>query len=229
MGSHKRGVLQEGRFGFAGRTGQSLADGYFWTQRAGGYAFYLGVDSPAEVDFSHPAAVCGPAVDELQLPVFFQGDGDYHLVCKTVSRFGIESDASASLRIRTDQQNNGFAVPGSPHDLTAAALSGSRVMLRWRYEGSSGSAAVSYFKLFSDGGLGQVDYGVPLAQVDARPGERCYRWISWPLRQGQPYKFAVRAYSADDMSDDNARYVQVTLPTTGTAAAPQIQLSMQDS
>ena len=227
MLEYLRGPLQEGRYKFPGHAGMSLTDGYFWAQRGGGYGFYLGRNSASNIDFEHPIALCGP-VNQLLLPAVFGASGQYYLACKTVSRFGLQSDDYALLNIYVDGQLDGYAAPGSPFDFYARALSGSRVLLAWRYEPAAGSAQLLQFKIFTDNGSGTIDYQTPIGQVLFRPAGKCYRWISDQLDDNKFYRFVVQAYSAEGICDGNGDYLTIKPFSTISASVQAVTLQQQD-
>lgn len=208
MLTHRRGMLQEGWFGWCGRNGMALTEGLFWARRSGGYNFYYSGEGLGQIDFSHPVAACRPGVYETQISGIFEANKDYWLAVKTISGFGLESEEYEWLRIRTDSNNDGKEVPQQVNNLRSGVVfETGRVKLEWDYQPGAGRVRPAVFKIYILSGDGP-DYEYWLeGQVEYREGQLRYVWESNNLSSYYPYRMVVRAETADGVDDGNGRYV----------------------
>jgi len=203
-------MLQEGRFGWCGRSGLALTDGVFWPRRAGGYNFYLSTQGRAGLNFNNPIAACGPSQVPISLIGLFAPSHDVWLAARTVSRFGLESDDYAWIRIRTDETGNGAAVPDPVTNLRAARTDWGTLKLLWEYQPRMGGVRPAEFRAYMGFTDDSIDYEFPLAQVRYREGLRSYAWNSDDFCCDYPIRIVVRAVTADGV-DDGSKLTITTL------------------
>jgi hypothetical protein len=235
MLNFRRGMLTDGDFGWSGRSGMMLADGYFWARRSGGYNFYLGVTGERGIDFEHPMAACGPDRDDLTFSGPFPADSDYWLAVKAVSGFGLESEGYAWIRVRTDDDGNGDARPAPVQNLRAGIGWNGRIILEWEYPLRPGWPVPSTFKIYGGVGSIGVDFSTPLqglggdVQVSCRPGRWQYVWdnLDDPIGTG-PWKLAVRAETADGVDDGSQRYVVAMGDLVGPGSLEEFNVEQID-
>ncbi len=208
MLGHKRGILQEGRFGWAGMNGMSLTEGIFWVRRLGGYNFYYSDVSVSEIDFSHPIAACGIDVHRVNVSGIFEANKDYWIAVKTISGFGWESEEYKYIRIRTDNNIDGKEVPQQIANLKADLVNGNgNVQLEWDYQPSVGRVRPVAFKIYTLlGNAPNYEYWL-IDSVEYREGQLHYVWKSTSLSSSNAHRLAVRAETAEGIDDGNGRYV----------------------
>ena len=210
MIAHRRNVLQEGRFGWCGRSGMALTQGAFWPRRSGGYNFYLGASGLVGVDFNHPIAACGPAATTVRLDDRFESSRDAWLAVRTISRFGLESEGFAWIRVRADEMGDGSVVPDPVINLRAGRTAWGTLKLQWEYQPRMGIVRPAAFEIYIGPGDGPIDYDHPLARAVYREGLRSYAWDSPDFLAAYPVRAVVRALTADG-ADDGSKLAVVTL------------------
>jgi hypothetical protein len=186
-----------------------LSDGYFWVRRNGGYNFYLGDHGVSSIDFSRPVAACGSVADELTLAGLFEAGEDCWIAITAVGKFGLESDAYAWQRIRTDEALNGHAVPAPVENLRGGLGDFGCLKITWDYRLRPGGPAPSKFLLYAGYVANPVDYLNPVDEVPFRPTRWRYEWSDVSYVDGGPYRAAVRAVTAEGVHDGSYRSVVV--------------------
>jgi len=207
MTTYRRGVLQEGRFGWAGRNGLALTEGWFWARRNGGYNLYLGRGSRGAVDFAHPVAASAADAREARLTGLFAADEDYWLAIKTVSRFGLESPDCAWLHLRTDSALAGRPVPDPVRNLRTRRTAAGGVQVMWEYEPRPDAVRPAAFTIYLAANDAPIDYARPAGQVAYRQSGRTYVWTLDVPAPSDPVRISVRARTADGTDDGSRRFV----------------------
>lgn len=200
-------MLQEGRFGWCGRSGMALSDGYYWTRRNGGYNFYLGRQALSEIDFDHPMAVCEATVKELEIGGVFAAGQDYWVAVRAVSQFGLESAGYSWVRVRTDGLLAGKMAPDQVRNVRTCLTYNGMVRLEWDYEPRAGIVRPGTFNIYVTLAGVPFNYLSPVATVAYREGRRTYLWNSSDLGSPYPMKFVIRAVTADGIDDGSQRYI----------------------
>jgi hypothetical protein len=190
-------ALLNGATGQAFKLGTALTRGWFWVRQEGCSAIYRGPGADA-VDFGnildvverHPGAVTVPTC------LFHGPDSTY---CYVVRRFNscgrLELTTSAAVVIRIDSEGKlADSVPNEVFGLEAQPTDGSRIRLRWFYCPLDQEAAPEVFKVYGDGGTGQIDLETVLATIPYE-GRKFYSYQSGVLENGE-YAFVVRAERA---------------------------------
>jgi hypothetical protein len=202
---YRRNLLQEGRFGWGGRNGMSISEGYFWARRNGGYNAYFGRFGLAAVDGRHPVGVADAATNELVIKDVCTGWNDYWIIVKRVSGFGVESRGAVWRRIRTDGNGNGEEVPDEVIHLCAAFSGNGGVRLEWDYEPRLAAERPASFKIYL------VDEnkegGSFIGSVVWREGQKHYRWDGSELGEEKIYRLIVRAESKAGIADQSERWI----------------------
>ena len=206
MIGYRRGMLTDGWFGWAGRSGMMLSDGYFWARRDGGYNFYLGRFGPSDIDLAHPAAACGSRRSEFQVPVALAA-GDHFLAVTAISRFGRESAEHRWLRVRIDAEGGGVAVPAAVENLSWELSDGGRVMLRWEYPMRPGWPAPAEFRIYYAQADQPMAFDQPYACVPYRRSAWRYVWDGMGVAGHFAQRFAVRAATAAGVDDGSTRTI----------------------
>ena len=103
------------------------------------------------------------------------------------------------------------ARPNRPVGVAAAAAEGGKVEVTFSYDATGEVAACTHFHVCYDAGSGEIDYASPLGAIDKDDAPLThYAFLSDALDDGQAYRFAVRAATADDVEDDSIEFVEVT-------------------
>jgi len=208
---------------FAGQTaagyklGTVLFQGWFWARPSGCCLLYRGAGIDC-VDFGDVLAVVDADAGEITAPDYVLHDSGetYFYVLRRANCFGrIERTLSAAAKVAIgaagtlagDRPNSGFEV-----GVERTGAGGIRLM--WWYSPIDQAARPVCFKVFGDGGTGQVDYDNALAVVEYE-GRRFYSFESDAFGAGR-YLFAVRAEGAGGVGGGSA--VQVDVELAGKAA-----------
>jgi hypothetical protein len=178
------------------------------------YNVYRGQDG--RINYTEPVGVM--ALNDTQVTIAAQDlppGTTWHYVRRLVSAdCGRESPDSpvCIVRIGADGSVQGDK-PNPPDDLTAAAILGGRVLLRWRYSTAGQQAAPAGFVIFKD------TLEVAYAAVPAGGGLKGdYGWTSGVLTHGAICHFCVRAYTAGGELSDNTAFVTVQADSHGPPA-----------
>ena len=95
-------------------------------------------------------------------------------------------------------------------------MDGNKVELVWFYCPLEQQSPVVYFKVYYDGGTGQVDYENMLAEI-CYVGIRFYSYQSSSLNSGR-YLFCIRAEDADGTDCGSSAQVSIQLGTANPDA-----------
>ena len=191
-------ALLNGMTAQALKLGTALTRGWFWVRREGCSAIYRGPGIGA-VDFGTILTVVEPHVRTLTLPTYLSHEpGSTH--CYVVRRFNscghqeLTTAAAVTVGIGPDGKLIDPA-PNAVFGLQAERTDGNRIRLRWFYCPLDQKAAPEAFKVYGDGGTGQVDFDTVLATI-RYAGRRFYRYQTSALEAGG-YTFVVRAEGPD--------------------------------
>ena len=127
-------------------------------------------------------------------------DGTRYIVAvRARTAAGIAGEPAVRLLRLVADSGDLVARPNPPTGLIARPLADGDVELRWRHSDNDATVAVYQFKVFGDGGSGQVDYGTPLDTVGLYDTRVALSGLTVNVR----HKLAVRAYSAAGYHDGN--------------------------
>lgn len=208
---------------FAGQTsagyklGTVLFQGWFWARPSGCCLLYRGAGMDC-VDFGDVLAVVNADAGEITAPDYAPHDSGetYFYVLRRANCFGrIERTLSAAAKVAID--SDGALAgdrPNSVFELGVERTGDGGIRLMWWYSPIDQTARPVCFKVFGDGGTGQVDYDNALAVIGYE-GQRFYSFESDALGAGR-YLFAVRGEEAGGVGDGSA--VQVGVGLVGEAA-----------
>jgi len=223
-----------GRSANAVKLGTILTFGRFWVRQAGCHTVYAGQDG--NMDYDTVQAVMELA--DSQVAIVNQSlpaDTIWHYVRRQVSDCGLESDDSAPVCIvRVDASGDAIGLaPNRPKGLTATALAGGLVKLRWRYSTLDQPVAAANFNIYLDSGSG-FDFDTPYAVVAAPAslaggaGTDRLSWTSTALSHGQRYRFCVRSESAAGGETQNTDSVAIVADSVGPDAITDLRSSWQE-
>jgi len=209
MEGYRRGILQEGRFGWCGRSGMMLSEGYFWGRRMGGYNFYVGRGSLNAVDCEHPVGGCGSSGESAEVGGAFEANTDYWIAIRAVSGFGLESAGYEWIHVRTDGEGRGHLVPDSVLSLRGDCDRRRTPRIMWEYESRMSSVLPAMFDVYVALWDHPMPYGSPIAQVPYREGRRSYFWDATMVDGPVKVKVAVRARTAEGVDDGSEGIIVV--------------------
>lgn len=185
---------------------------------------YRGQDG--DIDYESPVGVMG--LDDTQISLTGQdlpAGTAWHYVRRHVKGCcGKESPDSpvCIVRIGPDGELLGEK-PNPPDDMSAEAVAGGKIRLRWRYHTAGQETPPAGFVIYRDA------LDVPIAAVPAGSGLRgSYAWVSGALTHGQVYKWCVRAYSAAGDLSDNSAFVGAVADSQGPTAVTNLAAEWEE-
>jgi hypothetical protein len=196
-----------------------LTLGWFWPRVTGCSVLYRGKSMEA-IDFANILTVAEADAGQISPPSYVQhsNGSTYFYVVRRVNNCGDQEctlSAAARVSICADgelagpQPNNIFAV-------RARQVDGNKVELVWFYCPLEQQSAVVYFKVYYDGGTGQVDYENVIAAI-CYVGRRFYSYQSSSLNLGR-YLFCIRAEDAAGTDCGSSAQVSIQLDTASPDA-----------
>jgi hypothetical protein len=177
-----------------------------------GYNIYHATgNGPESLDYGEPWAQVGPGVAQLATGPLDAAAVHWFSV-RPVDGREVESPiAQGELRLELDGQ--GQPVPDRPAGvlaLGARPLPGGCARVTWSYRVGNGGVLPQVFRIFGNGGSGDINYATPLGEAAYRPSESFYCWMSGPLADGVEHQLAVRAITADGTWDEQPAISLVT-------------------
>jgi hypothetical protein len=213
-------ALLNGMTAQAFKLGTALTRGWFWVRREDCAAIYRG-PSPDAVDFGSILDVVEPHLQATTLPTYLSHEpGSKH--CYVVRRFNscghqeLTTAAAVMVSIGPDGKRVDPA-PNAVFGLKAKRIDGNGIRLRWFYCPLDQGAAPEVFKVYGDGGTGQVDLETPLATVSYE-GRRFYHYQANASADGR-YTFVIRAQSASGTESVTLATVRCVVETHAPEAA----------
>jgi len=177
-----------------------------------GYDFYGGAGAgPETIDYGVPLARVGPSVREVQTDPLAAG-AVHWFGLRPVDAQGVESPVTQS-EVRLELDGSGEAVPDRPAgvlDLVVDALPLGVLRLGWQYRPGLIGVVPEAFRIFGDGGSGEVDYNLPLAEVPYQDGRTTYAATVEGLASGVEHQLAVRAVAPGEVWDEQPASAAVT-------------------
>jgi len=195
--------------------------GFAFPRLAGGYTLYRGPAPDGPVDTYRPVGACGPAARTVSTFDWWPMDAssDYVFALASVGGGGVESVTSAPfVRVSTDDAGDALPpAPNAPRELQAAAISGGRFELSWRYDRRDEAARPESFAVYGGEDPATIDYETVLGAVNYARNVQCFAWESSAYDHDAVRSFAVRAVSAAGAVDDNTFVVSARALATGPA------------
>lgn len=192
-----REALFNGVSSNAVKLGTTLTSGWFWVRTCGCSALYRG-SGMEQMDFVNILAAEQDA-REIGPPGYLRHESSsrYFYVVRRFNRCGYQEQtigAAARVSIDADGELAG-PQPNSLFTLKLKQVDGNQIQLVWFYCPLEQKAKPACFKIYQDGGAGQINYENPIAAIDYK-GRRYYSHKSGGLEAGR-YLFAIRAEAAD--------------------------------
>jgi hypothetical protein len=190
--------------------GTALTNGWFWVRGAGCTALYRG-PSMEEIDFANVLAVSELKAGEISPPSYLEhASGEtYFYVVRRFNGCGYQERTlagAAEVRIRPD----GSLTKPAPNNILAGSaeqIANEQIRLVWFYWPLEQGSQPVCFRIYHDGGTGQVDFENPIGLVVYR-GRRFYGWESGALDEGE-HLFAVAAEDAQGVQNSSGGVVKV--------------------
>lgn len=201
-------------------TGVCATNGFFFPRIRGGHHLRRAVGTVPGLDAVIVGAAPAGSGEVREFPWVVHPPGAtcvYQL--NAVGGGGVEEESDASTAIvEFDEAGRWIGCrPGSPGDLRVRALAGGRFELRWSYPIDGPAARPSEFRVYSDGGSGEVDYSSVVGRVGFRFGRIHYRFVSPAHAHGLRVVWVVRAAGAAE--DLNASAVAAWADSQGPLCA----------
>jgi hypothetical protein len=173
--------------------------------------FHATGDGPETLDYAAPWASVGPGVTQLVTAPLDAGAVHWIGIRPVDAREVAAPVTQTEARLELDEA--GSRVPDRPAGvlvLSARPLPAASARLTWSYRTGSSGAVPQVFRIFGDGGTGQINYSTPLGEVPYRESQAGYAWTSGPLATGVQHQLAVRAISAGNTWDEQPAIALVT-------------------
>jgi concanavalin A-like lectin/glucanase superfamily protein len=134
--------------------------GDFWSLLDGCHAVYRGQNG--NIDYTEVQALMG--IDDSEVTIDYQDlppGTSWDYIRQQVSGCGLASEDSVPIcKILIDENGDAFAeVPNPPLSLTATAVAGGKIKLRWRYSAVNQKIKPTCFNVYYDDGLGSAYIG----------------------------------------------------------------------
>jgi hypothetical protein len=177
-----------------------------------GYNIYHATGaSPDLLDHGEPWACTGPGVTQL-VGGPLDAPAVHWFSIRPVDGREIESPiAQGEVRLELDSQ--GQPVPDRPAGVLAVSarpLPGGRARVTWSYRVGRSGVLPQVFRIFGNGGSGDINYATPLGETPCRTSGTFYGWTSDPLTGSGEHQLAVRTITADGVWDEQPAVARVT-------------------
>jgi len=217
------GFLQEALF--AGQTGNgfklgtALTVGWFWPRVGGCSVLYRG-ESMEAIDFADILAVADAAAGRMVVPGYLPHESGsiYFYVIRGVNNCGDQEhslSAAVKVSIGADGELAGPA-PNKVFEAKACRVGGNRIRLVWFYCPVGQQSRPACFKIYYDGGTGQIDYEEAIAVI-GYAGQRFYSYTSGALDAGE-YLFCIRAEDAVGTEGGSLAQIRIQLDSASPDA-----------
>jgi hypothetical protein len=201
------------------KLGTVLTLGWFWPRVNGCVVLYRGLSIDA-VDLDNILAV--DEVDALQIgpPDYVShkaGTAYLYVVHRANNCGGEEQSMAVAVKVVIDE--NGDLAPAEPNDIflvKAGQMEGGKVKLIWFYSPLEQGSKPLCFKIYYDGGTGQINYQNAVAAI-TYAGRKFYSYQTNTLQAGR-YLFVVRAEDAEGVDDGSFAEVKVGISAEHPAA-----------
>jgi len=166
---------------------------------------------PDLLDYGEPWACAGPGITQLVTGPLDAAAVHWFSI-RPIDGREIESPiAQGEVRLELDSQ--GQPVPNRPAGvlaLSARPLPSGCAKVTWSYRVGRTGVPPQVFRIFGDGGSGNINYATPLVEVPYRASETFYGWTSGQLAGGGEHQLAVRAIATGDVWDEQPAVARVT-------------------
>ena len=210
---------------FAGMTanafklGTVLTSGWFWPRVSGCSALYRG-NSIEQIDFANILAVAETDADRISPPSYVQHNGcsTYFYVVRRANNCG-DQEHTLAAAVKVSIDTDGDLAQPQPNSIFVAKArqeAGSKIQLVWFYCPVAQKSKPVRFKIYYDGGTGQIDYENPIAMI-RYAGQIFYSYQSDTLEAGR-YLFAIRTEDTSGIENSSLAQLRVQFETTSPGA-----------
>jgi len=202
------------------KLGTVLGRGWFWMRVAGCCVLYRG-PTMEQIDLADILAASEQDADTISPPNYIPHNTEttYFYVVRRVNNCGYEEQTlSAAAKVAIDAQGElARPVPNKIFIFRCDQVDADKIELLWFYSPIAQQSPPVCFKIYYDGGTGQIDYENPLTVISYE-GQRFHSWRSNALQAGR-YLFALRAEDAAGVENISWAQMQVQLDMTGPETA----------
>jgi len=219
-----RDALFNGMSANAFKLGTTLSLGWFWVRVTGCAAIYRG-PGIEQIDFTNVLTVTEQDASVISPPgfVLHEAGTTYVYVLRRFDNCGYqELTLAAAAKVSLDA--DGDPAEPQPNKIFAARAEqacGNKVRLVWLHCPLEQQSPPVCFKIYYDGGAGQIDYETPLAAIGYQ-GQKFYSFQSASLQAGR-YRFAIRAEDADGVQDSSSARQAIDVGGAGPDAIDVLQ------
>lgn len=217
-------ALFSGMTSNAFKLGTALTLGWFWPRTTGCSILFRSAAMEL-IDSSQVLVVVDIDVKTISPPDYLphNSNSTYFYVVRRANGFGyLEHTTAAAVKFSLDC--NGELTKQQPNkifDMHAVQVNSDKVQLLWYYCPVGQKSEPKYFRLYYDGGTGQIDYENPIATIDYR-GRKFYGYLTDAFEAGR-YRFAIRAEDADGVTNNTLASLRIQLDTTSPDAIEILQ------
>lgn len=197
------------------KLGTVLTLGWFWPRTCGCTILYRG-ESMETVDSNSILAVAN--VDTCLISPFgyvpHNIDSTHFYVVRRANNCGYE-ECTLAAAVRVSIDSDGELAPLRPNDIfstKAKQKGGSKVQFVWYYCPIEQDSEPTYFKVYCDGGTGQIDYENQIAVIHYA-GRRFYSYQSSTLECSR-YLFTIRAEDTAGTINRSLAQIRIQLDST---------------
>lgn len=203
-------ALFAGQTGNAFKLGTVLTLGWFWPRLDGCSVLYRG-RSMGAIDFANILTVAAVDAGQISPPSYVQHNvsSTYFYVIQRINSCGYQERTLAAA-VKVSINADGELVKPRPNNIFGARLrqvAGNKIQLVWYYCPVEQQSAPVCFKIYYDGGTGQIDYGNAIATIGYK-GRRFYSFQSDSLAACR-YLFCIRVEDADGV--ENGSWAQLRI------------------
>lgn len=201
------------------KLGTVLTLGWFWPRVSGCSVLYRGSGMGA-IDFANIVAVAEADAQTVSVPSYVQHSesSTYFYVIRRADGCGQrERTLSAAVKVSIDA--DGDLVEPRPNSIFGGSIeqaSGDKVQIGWFYCPIEQESEPVCFKVYYDGGTGQIDYQNHIAEMGYK-GQGFYSYRSDSLDEGRCI-FAVRAEDIEGIKCGSSAELMIQVVTTSPGA-----------
>jgi hypothetical protein len=206
-------ALFAGMTGNAFKLGTVLTLGWFWPRVAGCSVLYRG-GGMETIDFTDILTVADADADQISPPSYVRHNNNsiyFYVVCRANNCGELEHTLAAAVKVSIDADGElAQPQPNSIFEAKAKQVDGNKVQLVWFYCPVEQKSKPVCFKVYYDGGTGQIDYENEIAAM-SYAGRKFYSYQSDALGAGA-YLFAIRVENAGGIENNSLSKLSIQLP-----------------
>lgn len=193
---------------------------------AGANLYHGTGDEASVIDYATPIARLGPSVISYDVGGL-EAASTHWFGLRSTDAEGVESlTVDAEVPLELDAGGDRVAArPASVESLEARGAGGGQVLLRWLALAEMGDVPPEVFRIYSNGGSGDVDFANALGDVTATAARRQWQWTTAAQADGATVIFAVRAETLAGGVDADPPEVTVVVDATAPLPVGQLEAS----